>query len=201
MQQLQVYPRGTVLFQQELSDGTIVTMPPCPYDVSVHWDKPRPAVHINKPREASPPSTGPPLHVSAADALHDEHVLDMLLTGTVGGSRANVQLSDGKLLIDTGATGAFMSTACAARPGLRVATSPGAANYITLADGTNVLSPTVLMQRATVQLDAFACKTQFMIAPLASHYDVIVARQLMPLRQHRAILITHWHRDTLPLQR
>lgn len=185
MQLVQVYRRGTVLFRQENPDGSIETMPPCPYSVSIYWDKPRPAIAISShPWEASPPSNTTPPQVLAADASHDVHVLDMLLEGTIGGSRANVQISDGKLLVDTGATGAFMSPACAARLGLRVATSPRAASYITLADGTNVLSHGTV--KAAVKLGPFSSKADFMVAPLSSQYDVILGNSW--LRQHRAIL-------------
>jgi hypothetical protein len=182
MHKLQVYPKGTVLFRQQLDDNSIVVMPPCPYEVSIYWDKPRPSIGALLNQGHGPPAAASKL--AAADASQHTNDLDMLLTGTISGSRADVHISDGKLLADTGATGPFMSPACAARISARVATSPSASTYITLADGTTILSHGTC--KATISFGAFRAKTTFIVAPLSTQYDVILGNSW--LRQHRAII-------------
>jgi gag-polyprotein putative aspartyl protease len=85
-------------------------------------------------------------------------------------------------LIDSGATGPFISPAFAARLGLHIRTDTTAS--IALADGTNVLSDGVC--KATITIGSFRCKVEFTVTPLASHYDVILGNSW--LRQYKAIL-------------
>jgi Reverse transcriptase (RNA-dependent DNA polymerase)/RNase H-like domain found in reverse transcriptase/Integrase zinc binding domain/Chromo (CHRromatin Organisation MOdifier) domain/Aspartyl protease len=173
MQLLQVYPKGTILFRQHKPDGSLTVMPPCPYDVSIYWDKPRPSMAA---------LTASSTMATATDTHASGNTLDMMFAGSVSGAKADVLISDSKVLIDSGATGPFISPAFAHRLGLKIRRDT--TTSIALADGTTVLSHGSC--KATIALGPFRCKVELTVTPLATHYDIILGNSW--LRQYKAIL-------------
>jgi predicted aspartyl protease len=108
----------------------------------------------------------------------DKHTLEMLFNGKVAGTSAKVGLSEANILVDTGATGPFMSPKLAARLKLRVNRSPAA---VTLADGTTVYSAGTC--HAKLSLGKFSCRVKFVVAPLADQFDVVLGDSWLKSRK------------------
>jgi predicted aspartyl protease len=163
MQLLHHYPKGTRLFQRVDDSGSIVHLPPCPFRVSVYFDDRIPA-----PRHSLAAVTGDP-------------TLDMLFQGSVAGSSAKVGVSYANILVDTGATGPFISPTMAAKLQLRVTRSPAA---LTLADGTTVYSAGTC--HAKLSIGKFSARVRFIVAPLAPQFDVVLDNSW--LRERKAAI-------------
>jgi hypothetical protein len=167
---LHTFSKGTTLFEGPRSDGTRAVLPPCPFSVSVYWDRP----------VSTDPSSGYPQTHSAAALTHG---LDMLFTGRVAGSDAQVLITAANILIDSGATAPFISPECADRLQLHIRrTRPG--GVIRLADGTSVPSQGTCV--ATLTIGSFRSKLELIVAPLSQQFDVILGNSW--LKQHDAVI-------------
>jgi len=178
MRLLHTWPKGTVLFQgpDPAGDSARRTLPPCPFSVSVYWDP-----VVPRPSKAATATT-PACASGTAQPVDAQPALDMLFKGTVSGSRATVALtSDAHVLVDSGATAPFMSPSFAARIGIRV--TPVTDSLI-LADGSSV--PIQGSCVAKLAIGPFATKVKFLVAPLASDFDVILGNSW--LRHHQAVI-------------
>lgn len=169
---LHTFPKGTTLFQGPRPDGTRAVLPPCPFSVSVYWDRP----------VSSDSSQGHSILSAAARTRS----LDMLFCGRVAGSHANVLVTPASILIDSGATAPFISPECAKRLQLvirRTDVKPGSAR-VRLADGSSI--PIHGTCYATLTIGAFRSRIELIVAPLSSQFDVILGNTW--LKQHEAIL-------------
>ncbi len=180
MRLLHTWPKGTVLFKgPDPSGGTTrSTLPPCPFSVSVYWD---PVV----PRQAPTTSVNRPACASSSRAQHEDAqpALDMLFKGTVSGATAQVAIEgDGaSVMVDSGATGPFMTPSYAARNGISV---KPVTDTLTLADGSTV--PIQGSCTAKLTIGPFTSKVKFLVTPLASDFDVILGNSW--LRHHQAVI-------------
>ncbi len=178
MRLLHTWEKGTVLFQEPglTSNSPQRTLPPCPFSVSVYWDPVQPTTscntvgtHNKDPGTAEhPPAAGTP-------------ALDMLFAGTVSGGRATVALSDAHVLVDSGATGPFMSPGYAARLGLRITRC---SDTLTLADGSTAAIHGTCT--AKLSLGPFSSRVKFMVAPLSKQFDIILGNSW--LQHHKAVM-------------
>jgi hypothetical protein len=168
---LHTFPKGTTLFQGPRPDGTRAVLPPCPFSVSVYWDRPISTSEFSEGH-------------SILSAAAQTRSLDMLFSGRVAGSHANVLLTPANILIDSGATAPFISPECAERLQLPIRrTMPGSAR-VRLADGSSI--PSLGTCYATLTIGAFRSRLELIVAPLSSQFDVILGNTW--LKQHEAIL-------------
>lgn len=172
---LHTYPKGTTLFQGPRPDGTRAVLPPCPFSVSIYWDR---SISMATETESS---RG---HSNLTCAAAQTRSLDMLFSGRVAGSDAQVLITPANILIDSGATAPFISPECAKRLQLKIRRTMPAGARVRLADGSSI--PSLGSCFATLTIGAFRSRVELVVAPLSSQFDVILGNTW--LQQHEAIL-------------
>jgi hypothetical protein len=140
--------------------------------VSVYWDPIQPAKATGHKPGFLGAASGP-----AAPAL------DMIFAGKVSGGKAKIAIdnSDAQVLVDSGATGPFITPSYAARQGLSLKRG---SDFVVLADGSR--APILGTVTAKLQLGPFSSRVKFLVAPLSEHFDVILGNSW--LQHHKAVL-------------
>lgn len=177
MQLLKEYPAyNCKLFSAvDANKGERVLMPPCPWGVRVYYDPPVPSQQLAMTQQTQHGAVG--LAVSP---------LSMLFTGMVNGTTARVlvksKADNATVLLDSGATGSYISTQFAAKVGLKVQpVGPHEDTAVVAADGNSLRVAGYAEARVWVQSLRDVVRLQ--VLDLGEDHDVILGDDWLSSRR------------------
>ena len=173
MRVIKEYPKGTRLFSAvERSSGVRKAMPPCPWGVRVYYDPPVAREQVTGGGEGLQTHSSSELGVAVA-AVPTFSPLSMLFHGEVSGAKARVLVtppSSTRVLLDSGASGAYVNSSYVHTMGLRLQPPRDGAVHTACGTALAVLGQVRLRVRLQGLTDVMTAD----VLDLGPGYDVIL---------------------------